>query len=626
MIVYTNTIEKFSFDVDNGIIAEKIEEQLRKAGFYHNNPSEFRSWENSLMYMKNVLYTPEINQDLNIAIEYNIPNTSKRVDFIITGTNEYDEPKVVIVELKQWEKALKTDKEDLVTTYIGGAERPVTHPSYQAYSYAKTIENFNSYVYEKNIELIPSAYLHNYRDEYRDQLINSQYDNIVKKAPLFLRRDVNDLRNFISKHVKNSDKGKLLYQIDHGKIKPSKPLQDAISSMLKGNEEFYMIDEQKVVFSTISKIVDESLFNDEKHTIIIEGGPGTGKSVIAINLLAKYRDRLVNYVTKNSAPRNVFFELLRKDKYKLNYIKNLFKGSGSYVDTKENEFDLLLVDEAHRLNEKSGFFSHLGENQIKEIIRSSKVSVFFIDEDQVVTLKDFGSVEEIKKQAKLAGSKIIHGDDYKLVSQFRCNGSDGYLAFLDDLLGIRKTANYDGFEMDYDIRLYESPSKLKEDLREKNKINNKSRIIAGYTYDWISKNKENHDEFDIILEDGFKAQWNFNNTQTWAIDENSFDQVGCIHTSQGLEFDYVGVIIGKDLIFDGNEVITNYEARASTDRSLWGMKTHNLYHKADRIIRNTYKTLLSRGQKGCYIYCEDKKLGEYIKERLSKIGRGNIYG
>lgn len=622
MIVYTNTIKEFTEDVDNGIIAEKIQENLRETGFSHNNPSEFRSWENSLLYMKNVLYSPQINQDLNVAIEYNIPNTSKRVDFIITGKDENNSPKVIIVELKQWEKATKTDKEDLVTTFVGGAERPVTHPSYQAYSYAKTIENFNSYVDDNKIDLIPSAYLHNYREKYRNELVNEQYKNIIKKAPLFLRQDAVKLREFISNHIKKSDQGKLLYEIDHGKIRPSKSLQDAIGSMLKGNEEFYMIDEQKVAFSTISKLVEESFNSNQKYTIIVEGGPGTGKTVVAINLLAKFRDKLVNYVTKNSAPREVFFELLRRDDYKQNYVKNLFKGSGSYINTKENELDLLIVDEAHRLNEKSGLFSHLGENQIKEIIKSSKVSVFFIDESQVVTLKDFGSVEEIKKQARLLGSKVISGEEYNLVSQFRCNGSDGYLAFIDDLLGIRQTANYDGFDMDYDIKVYDSPTKMKNDLKLKNNINNKTRMIAGYTYDWISKNKKNSDKYDIHLEDGFKAQWNFSNTKTWAIDEESFNQVGCIHTSQGLEFDYVGVIIGKDLIYRNGKVITDYEARAKTDRSLWGMKKHKLYKEADKIIRNTYRTLLTRGQKGCYIYCEDKDLSNYIKKRLENMNRG----
>lgn len=304
----------------------------------------------------------------------------------------------------------------------------------------------------------------------------------------------------------------------------------------------------------------------------------------------------MNYVTKNSAPRDVYFGKLKRDKQKLNYLKTLFKSSGSFIDTPNNYFDCLIADEAHRLNAKSGFFQHLGENQIKEIIHSAKVSVFFIDEDQIVTTSDVGSVDLIKKFAEEEGSSIYHSQDLNLVSQFRCNGSDGYLSFLDNLLGIRQTANYN-IEIDYDIRLFNNPTLMKEELKKKN-YNNKARMLAGYCYDWITKKDIYNDIFDIVLENNFKAKWNFSNTNTWAIDENSFDQIGCIHTCQGLEFDYCGVIIGKDLYYENNEVKTNFLARAKTDNSLKGIKSNKNYSLADRIIRNTYRTLLSRGQKG----------------------------
>lgn len=623
MIVYSNNLESFCYEVDSGIISDRILEEFEKRGFAYNNPSEIRSWENSLLHMKNVLDVDEIPKDVHVAIEYTIPNTSKRVDFIISGLDEEDKPNVVIVELKQWEKVERTSRKDLVTTYIGGGIRAVPHPSYQAYSYAKTIENYNSYVNLNKINLLPSAYLHNYKENFRDEIDNNIYKHIIKEAPIFLQRDGLKLREFIKKYIKKTDHGKLLYEIDHGKIKPSKALQDAIGSMLHGNQEFYMIDEQKVAFETIRRLVELSLKTNKKYTIIIEGGPGTGKSVIAINLLAEFKHKLVNYITKNAAPRNVFFSKLRRENFKLNYIKNLFKGSGSYVRSRTNEFDLLIVDEAHRLNEKSGLFGNIGENQIKEIINASKVSVFFIDEDQIVTTKDFGSVEEIKKQARKLKSELFFGEEYNLVSQFRCNGSDGYLSYLDNVLQIRETANFDGFEMEYDFRVYDDINKMKNDLFQLNKINNKARMVAGYTYEWITKRNPSIDAFDIKL-GNFKAKWNFNNTNTWAIDEDSFDQVGCIHTSQGLEFDYIGVIIGQDLIYKDQKVQTDYTKRAKTDASLRGVKKYKQYDLADRIIRNTYKTLMSRGQKGCFVYCEDKELSQYLKnefKRINKLGR-----
>jgi DUF2075 family protein len=251
--------------------------------------------------------------------------------------------------------------------------------------------------------------------------------------------------------------------------------------------------------------------------------------------------------------------------------------------------------------------------------------VFFIDENQRVTTKDIGTIDEIKKHARRFGSKIHHGVDFLLTSQFRCNGSEGYIAFLDDLLGIRRTANYDYFDLDYDIRVYDDPVKMREDLRELNKINNKARMIAGYCYEWVTQRNPDNDLYDIELGDNFKAKWNFRNTNTWAIDETSFDQVGCIHTSQGLEFDYIGVIIGNDLRYENGKVITDYTKRAKSDRSLDGIQKYGRYKEADEIIRNTYKTLLTRGQKGCYIYCEDRALNKYLKERIELSKRMREY-
>ena len=616
MIVYSGTLKQFSHDVLMGIIADRIEECFVLNGFNHHNDAEYRAFNNSLMVMNNVLCNDSgIDQNIHVAIEYQIPLTSKRVDFLITGYDELNKENVVIVELKQWEECNATSRDDVVTTYVGGAVRAVSHPCYQAYSYAKAIESFNETVRQKDIELHPCAFCHNYKEEYANQIRHPKYAQAIELAPLFLKRDQLKLREFVKQFVTKPDNGEILYTIENGKIKPSVALQDAISSLLKGNEVFTMIDEQQVAYATIKRLVETTINNDKKHTVIVQGGPGTGKSVIAVNLLSHLINcgYNVEYVTKNAAPRNVFIAQLVRDQFKKRYVENLFKGSGSFVDCKPNLFDCLLVDEAHRLNEKSGLFQNKGDNQIKEIINSSKISVFFIDEDQKVTTKDIGSIDEIIKWAKYCHSEIHMGEDLVLASQFRCGGSDGYLAFLDNLLGIRETANIDLIDIDYDVRVFDDPNKMRDELRKLNRVNNKARMLAGYCYNWISKTDSN--ALDIQLDNGFKAQWNFSNTQTWAIDEDSFEQVGCIHTSQGLEFDYCGVIIGKDLVYRNGKVLTDYTQRAKTDQSLRGNRDIGL---ADRIIRNTYKTLLSRGQKGCFIYCEDKSLLTFIKQTIEK--------
>jgi DUF2075 family protein len=245
----------------------------------------------------------------------------------------------------------------------------------------------------------------------------------------------------------------------------------------------------------------------------------------------------------------------------------MFSGSGSFHSVQDNEFDVLLVDEAHRLNEKSGMFNHLGENQVKEIVNASKLSVFFIDEDQRVTLNDIGTKDEIRFWTQRAETDVT---EMALESQFRCNGSDGYLAWLDNTLQIRDTANQVFDDSDYNFRVIDDPQQLHDLIKEKNREKNKARLVADYYWKWVSKRKPGLK--DIKIGD-YEASWNLDTDgQAWIIQPNSVSEIGVIHTCQGLEVDYIGVIIGPNLIVRDNKVITIPEARASTDKSVHGRK------------------------------------------------------
>ncbi len=622
MIVYDGNKTDFLVSVENDTIAVEIEKNIYMKMKKRTAANEFRSWENSLQYMYKVLNDVEIPNDAGIAIEYNIPQTSKRVDFIVSGFDNKNDPNIVIIELKQWDKITAIDGLDgLVETYTGNALRKVVHPSYQAWSYSMLIKDYNESVQTNNIQLWPCAYLHNYRRKPNDDLDKIQYEEYIKDSPVFTRGEVPKLRDFIKQCIRKGDNKELIYQIDQGKIKPSKSLQNAISNMLKGNREFIMLDEQKVVYEEILSTSRKCIEDNIKRTIIVTGGPGTGKTVVAINALAKLTNdgQFAQYVSKNSAPRNVYLKKL-KGQMRKSTVDNMFKGSGIYTKTEQNVIDTILVDEAHRLNEKSGMFKNMGENQIKEIIHSSLCNVFFIDEHQKVTLSDIGSVAEIKKWAKQEKSEVI---EMKLYSQFRCNGSDGYLAWVDDVLEIENTANYDLKDIDYDIQICDSPFKMQNIIIEKNRLANRARILAGYCWNWISNGKNDSSVHDIKIGD-FEMSWNLANTTTFAIDEDSINEAGCIHTSQGLEFDYVGVIIGDDLRYENGHIVTDFTKRAKTDQSLKGIK--KLYkenpkkalHEADEIIKNTYRTLMTRGMKGCYVYCVDEGLREYLKNRIAK--------
>lgn len=566
-----------------------------------------------MMYMNNILIDASIPSDSGIAIEYQLPQTSKRIDFIITGKNDSGVEHAVLIELKQWSEATITNMDGVVVTYTGHAEREVSHPSYQVWSYATLLQSFNETVEEDNIELIPCAYLHNYEQE--NVLTNDFYKHYIDKAPLFLKSDALKLREFIKQYIKHGDKNDLMYRIDNGRIRPSKGLADRLTSLLKGNPDFTLIDEQKVVYETALTLGKKSS-NTDKNVLIVQGGPGTGKSVVAINLLvALTRKGLVShYVTKNSAPRDVFASKLTGS-YRKSEISNMFMGSGVFTNSQQSQFDVLIVDEAHRLNEKSGIFKNLGENQVKEIIHASKCSIFFIDEDQRVTFSDIGESGEIKKWAEKLGAKV---HTMELNSQFRCNGSDGYLAWLDNVLGIKETANYDFDRDEYDFQVVDSPVKLQEMILEKNKINNKARTVAGYCWDWISKNDRNAADI-VIPEFEFKMKWNLaSDGNLWIIKPEAVSEAGCIHTCQGLEVDYVGVIVGPDFTIRNGQVVTDPSKRAKTDKSLSGYKKllkenpELAKQKADAIIKNTYRTLMTRGMKGCYVYFVDEETKSYF--------------
>jgi DUF2075 family protein len=326
------------------------------------------------------------------------------------------------------------------------------------------------------------------------------------------------------------------------------------------------------------------------------------------------------YVTKNSAPRNVFEAKLSEGAMKKRHIGNLFKGSGAFIGTQKNVFGALLVDEAHRLN-KQGRQGPVvrGEDQVMEIIQAARLSVFFIDEDQKVTSFDYGSRETIRKWAKALGAEVIEDE---LISQFRCNGSDGYLAWLDNTLQIRDTANRTLEGIDYDFRVLDSPLDLEQLIREKNTIDGKARLVAGYCWEWVTK--KNPDKGTDIEIDGFSMPWNLSGDRTYAISSGSIDQVGCIHTTQGLEFSYVGVIIGADLRYQDGKVITDFTKRAKSDKSLTGLigparkGDSEALSEIDTIIRNTYRTLMTRGMKGCYVYCVDPELAEYLKSAINR--------
>jgi uncharacterized protein len=618
VIVYLAGKSQFIEDVDSNKIEERILAEYKRTHRRSVGKSELGAWRNSMGFMHRIMEDDGIPNDVGVAIEFGIPQTQKRIDFFLTGKNSASQPSAVIVELKQWTGAEPTNKDAIVKTFLGGASVETEHPSYQAWSYAALLEDFSEAIRDHRVSLAPCAYLHNCVD---GSIINSPFYAVhTKRAPAFLRDDAERLRVFIKQHVKHGDSGRIAYQIRDGKISPSKSLADCLASLLQGNREFLMIDDQKLVYETALLLANESN-SVNKNVLIVEGGPGTGKSVVAINLLVELTTRLktVKYVTKNAAPRAVYENRLTGS-FTKSRISNLFTGSGAYTETQPNTFDTLVVDEAHRLTAKSGMFQNRGVNQIDELIGSAASSVFFIDENQRVTLKDIGRKEEIRRRAKALGASVT---ELTLESQFRCNGSDGYLAWVDNTLGIKSTANPTLEGIDYEFVVCSSPNELRSRIVEKNRIRNKARLVAGYCWDWRSKKQPS--AMDIVLaEHNFSARWNLTTDGSlWILKPESVSEIGCIHTCQGLELDYVGVLLGPDFIIRDGVVQTDATKRSKMDASIKGYKTlakqgpGKAKALADEIIKNTYRTLMTRGQKGCYVWSVDPETNEYLAKAAS---------
>ena len=618
MIIYQASKAEFIHHAFGENIEEVVAQHFRGATGYGASPSEVRAWKNSLLEMAKVLRDDEIPPDAGVAIEYQLPQSTKRIDFVITGEDADRRSKVVIVELKQWSQSRRSEKDAVVWARRGGprSEEEGPHPSYQAWSYAAHLEDFNDAVQAGSMYLQPCAYLHNHLRD--GEIDHPHYLEHTTRAPLFLKDERTKLQAFIRSHVRHGDGRRALYAIEHGRIRPSKMLADSVLGLLQGRREFVLIDDQKVVYESILQV--DAKAERHKQVVIVQGGPGTGKSVLAMNLLATLlaRKRNVRYVSKNAAPRAVY-EAKLTGSFKKSRISNLFSGSGAFFSDDAETYDTLVVDEAHRLNEKSGLFRNRGENQVLELIRASRCTVFFVDDNQRVTVHDIGLAEELRTWAKRLGAQIT---ELELSSQFRCSGADGYLSWLDNVLGIGHTANPVLDTSEYDFRVFDDPAEMHALIELKNLANNRSRMVAGYCWNWPSKNDPSR--WDIELPQfGYRRRWNLGKDGSlWIVAPSSVEQVGCIHTCQGLELDYVGVIIGPDLSLREGRVAPDPSKRASSDQSVKGLKgmarsdPERAQALGDSIVRNTYRTLMTRGMKGCYVYCTDPDLAEHLKAHL----------
>ena len=620
MILYSGTSQQFIQDTIQNQIAEK----LKQAFFYHlrfnPSPGEVNSWRNSLKAICMIFQYANLI-DHGVILEYQLPLSSLRLDCLICGKDSSLIDNAIIIELKQWDKCKDADGENEVTTWVGGSLKEVLHPSVQVGRYKSYLQDVHTAFYEENpISLFACTYLHNYNYYSSDIIFSKKFDKALVDYPLFTADDVEKLKGYLSAKLQKGDGIDVLKRIEQSKYRPSRKLMDHVGEVINGVPSYTLLDEQQVVYDKVFSFAKEGFHDKQKATLIIKGGPGTGKSVIAINLMADLL--LKGYNAHYATGSRAFTQTLRKIIGARGSVQ--FKYFNSYMDVEPNTLDVLICDEAHRLRTSSNNRytpkkMKSNETQIDEIIRAAKVSVFFIDDDQVVRPGEIGSVAYIKEAADKNKCKVF---EYELDIQFRCSGSDAFVNWINNTLGIKRTANvlWD-LKEEFDFKIFNSPDALEAAIREKSEKGFTARMTAGFCWPWSLPDDNGNLEDDVVI-GRYERPWNAKPeskklakgiplSNLWAYDPNGINQIGCIYTAQGFEFDYAGVIIGNDLTYDFETQSWKGNSENSADSVVKRSKDQFL-----QLTKNTYRVLLSRGMKGCYVYFLDKETEKFFKTRL----------
>lgn len=616
MKLYEEIVENFNEDVSQNRIAEKISQQYEQYYKRRANPSEVNAWINSLNFVKNLLTEATLKKN-KIIIEYELPYSEKRIDVLLFGKSNSGEENIVIIELKQWsnDKVEDSENEGNVFVDFGKFKKEHPHPSIQAEGYYWHLKDFMTVFEEQpKISLSACVYCHNYKKGENEVLFLPKFKENLKSYPLFSKEEMTKLGQYLKEKLSSGDGLDVFGRFSHSILRPSKKLLEHTGEMINKQQIFHLIDEQITAYKAIMTQAKKLAKSQEKAVIIIKGGPGTGKSVIALEVMGELLRMKKNVVhaTGSSAFTNTLRKILGIRAAKQ------FKFFNSFMVEKEEKIDVLICDEAHRIRKTSANrytpkILRTGEPQINELLKTAKLCVFFIDENQVVRPNEIGSISLIKDVAEKFGAKVYEMPELK--TQFRCGGSGKYLEKIEEILQIKERGEEIDFkEEKMEFKILESPSKLKEIIDKKNKERpNCARIVAGFCWPWSKPRPDGTLVNDVKIDD-FEMPWEKKDDfWKWATDDSGMDQVGTVYTSQGFEFDYVGVIFGKDLVY--NPLSEQWEAisKNSYDNEAKRNNENLVKH-----LKNVYRVLLSRAHKGVYVYFMDKATEEYFKSKINK--------
>jgi uncharacterized protein len=619
MRLYAGTSSQFYKDTTLNQIADKLSQSFLNYFRYSPSDAEKRAWKNSLRAISDVFQYSNLN-DHGIILEYQLPLTSKRLDCLICGKDIEAQDNAVIIELKQWDRCEDAEGERILT-WVAGAHREVLHPSIQVGQYKMYLEDTHTAFHNSAlpVRLTACAYLHNYNYYQEDVLLSTKFEDYLKKYPLFTGDDVDTLKAFLTNKLEKGEGIEVLNRIENSQYRPSKKLMDHVGNIIRNKSEYILLDEQLIVYDKVLVCAKKGFHDKQKVAIIIKGGPGTGKSVIAINLMADLLLKGYNahYATGSRAFTQTLIQIIGRRG------SPQFKYFNSYGQGEFNAVDVLLADEAHRIRETSNDRFTPRErrsntSQIDELYKIAKVAVFFIDNDQIVRPNEIGSVQYIKEYATRNKCKIY---EYELEAQFRCNGSDAFVNWINNTLGVKRTANiiWERHE-EFDFKIFNNPEELEQAIEDKVKEGYTGRMAAGFCWPWSDPDSQGNLINDVLIGE-YKRPWNAKpeakrlapgipKAVHWAYDANGINQIGCIYTAQGFEFDYVGVIFGNDLYYNPDK--GKWEGRKEFSEDNVVKRGRNFLD----LVKNTYRVLLSRGMKGCYVYFMDKDTERFVRSRI----------
>jgi DUF2075 family protein len=621
---YTGESAGFVDDVQRNVVVDNLREAFLLENAYEPSPAEVRSWQNSLRAMADALRLGDL-RDHGIALEWQLPLTSRRLDCLVTGHDSSSRPNAVIVELKQWDEVQPSSIDDCVTTFLGGRLRDVLHPSRQVGNYERYLLDVHTAFSTATVGLRSCSYGHNLRYDPSSPLFEERWSELLQRHPLFAKDQVDHLIEYLTVALGDGGGAAVLDDVLRGSYRPHKRLLEHTAGVIRREPTYVLLDEQQVVFNTILAKVRTRSLSQRRSAVIVRGGPGTGKSVLALNLVAELSGQ--GLVTHHATGSKAFTRNLRKVVGPR--AAALFTYFNAYA-TSEDALDVLVCDEAHRIRENSNHrFTPKDKRstrpQVEELLLAAKVSVFFLDDLQVVRPGETGSGRLLREAAQALGIDVV---ELELEAQFRCSGSDAYVQWIDNTLGVRRTPHVLWDPDDpFDFDVVDSPHELEHLIRSRSTPSSPGRLSAGYCWPWSDPTPEGTLISDVQV-DGWAMPWNAKEgagrlakgippADLWATNSNGVDQVGCVYTAQGFEYDHAGVIWGRDLVYRAREGWVG-QPEYSHDTVVKRAAKSGAFLP---LVKNTYRVLLTRGLQSCAVYFEDEQTRDFVLSRIDRARR-----